>query len=1808
MSELLLKPIKSFSALRTTFKEFLNTAFDQGNYTTDDIIAFVTPLMRKVLSFHEEHMVACFEKEDVLFVSSNVLDIDVNNSRACLIDLTKISLSEQKPASEHFLIVEESSLNKDVDSGTIQIKDLQVKWDTNVELTQPVYVPGYTSYEILAGHHDELTDIFCLGLILASVSLGLNFYQEEDLRTFAANRKNPLQFNNRLHPTLGALITQMTELDRSKRAQDLYDIIERLQNYRDFDTEKQTDLSNTGWVSKEVKERSQVILQKLRNRLFDFSRRNRLLYYKANMRFVNLTISSVPKVLHYQSIKPDLLFTWNPEISGRITGTQDLLLNKYLRFEDHQYLPSTLDKIRAEALKDIREFGFSQLKLVIAFLNWHNLKELPEERIQSPLLLLPVTLKRNKKLKEDHYVLSIEDNLAEVNPVLANYLKELYDIKLPDYVDLDEISPEDFYNSLKQQIEAVNQGIVLNYIDKPRIRLIHIAANQTINTYTKRLKKNKALTDIIDRDENYKQAGPEIFNQDLNSDSALTEPDKESIHSTAVNEKQHTLYELTESENNPYSWDVDVCNMVLGNFNYKKMSLVRDYNGIIDENIQHDVFENLFSKEPKAHKNQEFDLNNPADWYHVITADPTQTKALLQSRAGESYVIQGPPGTGKSQTITNLIADFIAHGKHVLFVCEKRAALDVVFSRLKQKGLDELCCYIHDSQTDKRSFIKNLHATYDDFIKRRLDLKMVTTKRNVLLQQLTIEIEKLKVFHSSNAENYSEANTSVRTLIGKVIALQSHLIPVSGHQDDLLPTYKYWTEFEEDIQQLSEALEEIGTEPRFAEHPFSKINEDLFLHDNTYSIINQLSEHIKTAFDQVNKVWALNQLPTTHESIKQLSCLIEEAVSLSLFAETNNLALVDTNTEQSRLFNEQVKQLNKEQQGYRQILEKNENWVNKFSKRDLETALPIAEKNEGAFFSFLSGSWRSLKKQMQKSYDFSKHQVKPSYKLILQLLQQEYQSIGEIDKIKGAIEDKYNFINVEEAIRELELLRGKKNQEIDYLVQSANANFVRQLGRLNNMFHQLEINLRQCLAKYESNNINEINDDLENIQANLHALKDLLPALRTFSKLPYPLKQVLREIPLTPLQAEAVIAHKTLQMYFRSHRAFEKIDYSEINQSVQKIRKNYRKLLKLNSDYIKASIRNKFLEHYELSNMAASQLDAEQKLIKKNYTEGRKILENEFSKSMRYKSIRELSAKESGVVLKDIKPVWLMSPLSVSDSLPVDKTFFDVVIFDEASQITLEEGVPAIFRSPQTIIVGDDKQMPPTSFFSAKAEDPDDLEKTEPDEDDDLLSIEADSILVQGARKLQSTMLSWHYRSKFETLISYSNHAFYDAGLLTIPDKTIHHGERKTLTVHNPEQAITNTDSLFDRSISYHYLPEGVYDKRGNIAEATYIAHLVRELLKRNVQESIGIVAFSQEQQHIIEDALTALAATDKKFEQNLEDAYNRVENEQLVGLFVKNLENVQGDERDIIIMSVCYGFDSRKKMLMNFGPINKKGGEKRLNVIFSRAKKHMAVISSIKHTAITNDYNEGASYFKRFLYYAESVSDGNMLQARSILNSLQANKQQKTIIKQDVILQQVKMALQKRGYEVAENIGQSTFKCSLAVKADKADADYSLGLLIDDDHHYDNKNILEQYFQRPEVLQTCGWKVMHIYAKDWLNDREWVIDTIVRKITSADDLDAEAEDMDTAYSVNENEDFTIEKINPGTPYDHLVFDRLIYRVDQNYKFWEAAVDKHKLVVRFGKIGNKGQVQIKTYASESDAEEAKSLMIKTKKTQGYTTE
>jgi predicted DNA-binding WGR domain protein/DNA polymerase III delta prime subunit len=1234
------------------------------------------------------------------------------------------------------------------------------------------------------------------------------------------------------------------------------------------------------------------------------------------------------------------------------------------------------------------------------------------------------------------------------------------------------------------------------------------------------------------------------------------------------------------------------------------MSLVRDYNVVIDRQQQQPGFDALFSAEPRLFPEHSFDRTRPDDWFHVITADPAQTKAILQSRGGYSYIIQGPPGTGKSQTITNLIADFVARGKNILFVCEKRAALDVVYHRLKQVGLEELCCYIHDSQGDKREFIRNLKTTYEDFADRRMDLPGLKAKRESLLLSMDRHLELLQEFHDRSLEEDEATGITGRALIEKMIGLRQHLVELDPRQEEELPGYREWMDSLAVVAELEAVLEETGADGTFAGHPFSKIQEALFGSDHPH---RALDEALRQALQSLEETEALIKAcglePRHLEEIERLKTLVQFAVLLYPLALSGNMALADADRPEAKEWKRQYEEWRRLEEMAQQAAQKNAHWKHKLPDVEVDTALILAANQEGAFFSALNGPWRKLKHRLQESYDFAAHSgEKPSYRHVLEELKTEYAAAERAGQARRQLQQQYALDqNIDTARLSIDLLQSRKGHpELAYLMQRPDgAALVISLQALHQPLSRLETLLSRCLQEPPGGSLATTRDELLNIQLNADGLRDWLPALRAFTRLPDRVRKSLRRLPLRMKQAEAAIVKKALHELYQKYRSFANIDAQALEKAVLQFGEGYTRLQQLNAELIRAFVRHRFLQQLDLAGRAQAQLSEEQKKFKKTFTEGRKILENEFGKTMRYKSIRELSEKESGGVLKAIKPVWLMSPYSVSDSLPLDDTAFDVVIFDEASQITLEEGVPALYRARQTIIVGDEKQMPPTDFFhsASKNVDPDDLDKGVDGEEEGLTD-DADSLLAQGARKLGSTLLSWHYRSHYETLISFSNHAFYEGELLTIPDRTIHHAEKPAIRIEAPADAAIQANSLFDRSISYHLLTNSVYEKRGNPAEAAYIAQLIRELLRRGTRESIGIVAFSQEQQQVIEAALDRLAGEDTEFEQRLEEAYNRTENDQYAGLIIKNLENIQGDERDIIIMSVCYGPDSRRRMLMNFGPINKKGGEKRLNVLFSRARKHIAVVSSIRYEQITNEYNEGASYLRRFLQYAEGISEGKMTMARTILDGLVRRAEgHEARIAPTLIRQQLKEQITALGYIVEGPIGQSDFKCSLAVRRRPEDAAYVLAILIDDEGHYRNEDLIEQYYQRPAILRNFGWKTLSVYAKDWLHQPQKVMSQIEKALGAAV---AEADAMAPVPPVG----LSPEQGSAGT-YDHLVFRRWVQGEGDSSAFWEVATNGNRLILRWGRTGTRGQTRLKTLADEPSAQVELERLEKEQQEKGF---
>ena len=671
-----------------------------------------------------------------------------------------------------------------------QVTDLSIG-DRTAEVTRPVYLPGYVTWEHQVGHHDPLTDVFSLGMILASLACGLDFADPEHLKRFVANRRNLFSLNPGLHPVLAQAISRMTEIDRHRRVQDLRALLHNLENYRDQEVDFEVDLARIpGFVQKDDRSKQHVVLGKLRERLFEISKRNRLLHFHATMQTVNLTHASVPLSFDITNIRPDQILVWNDSLHAALTGGEPISLNKYLNFAEALYLPSMLDRIMAESRRDQAEFGFGQLRLVICFLHWANLKEKPVERFDSPLVLLPVELKKKKGIRDTYYLEAVSSE-AEVNPVVRHQFKQLYDIDLPEVIDLAATNLDQFFDYLAQKIAASEPAVTLNKVDRPRIELIHDKARRKLDQYRRRARlAGRGIRSFQDLDYSYDQAnyhplGITLFSAKIRPPAThlrtvIEEKPRPRSFATAepeppAAEKERLLYHLQEGgEENPYVWNFDLCSVTLGNFKYRKMSLVRDYETLLDNPPTNPAFDATFSLAPRATERQLPPAVPLDERYHVVPSDPTQASAIEEARAGTSYIIQGPPGTGKSQTITNLIADYVARGKRVLFVCEKRAAIDVVYARLRQCGLGDLCCLIHDSQTDKKGFVMDLKQTYEGLLAEAGST--ATAKKNPrkdLLNRLKNELRPLEHFDAAMQGSPQHVGIPLRQLLRRGIELRA---------------------------------------------------------------------------------------------------------------------------------------------------------------------------------------------------------------------------------------------------------------------------------------------------------------------------------------------------------------------------------------------------------------------------------------------------------------------------------------------------------------------------------------------------------------------------------------------------------------------------------------------------------------------------------------------------------------------------------------------------------------------------------------------------------------------------------------------------------------------------------------------------------------------------------------------------------------------------------------------------------------------------------------------------------------------------
>ena len=1815
----------------------------RGALTTDDALAALLPLFRQVLETHARGLVAPLEGVSRLRVEGYRLYFESAQAMEPRLAPQRIHAID-KQASAAFDVIGHRAQTTDADDGEEEHKDLLLA-SAGDAIDRPRHVPGYVSWEHLCGHHDALTDLYSLGLLLASVSCGFDFTKRSQMEAFVWSRRNLFAVAKHLNPVIAKNIVRLTEPGRHQRAQDLASVIRSLERYRDQEVDPGFDLTRIpGFHGADPKGRSRIVLSRLRERLFEISRRNRLLYFKPTLQTLNLTLASVPVLLDVKSIRPEQIFSWHRDVEKALADGASIPLARYLRFEDAPYLPNVLDKLISEARRDTTEFGFSRLRLVIAFLRWHNLKESPNERIDSPLLLMPVELSRKKGVR-DSYVMRATSREAEVNPVLRHHLKQLFDINLPHSIDLSETTLQSFHDLLQKQIEASEPGVVLTRLDKPQVELVYARARRRLDQYRRRLRVSgpslrsfKDLDYSYDRD-NYQPLGLKLFigqvrpaRAPLHDLVSRERPVQEARMSAEVpgpraGEKEKLFVSIQDgaTHGNPYSWDFDLCSLTLGNFNYRKMSLVRDYNSLIESGQTAAPFDGLFSLSPKPQPARA-EAPDLAERFPVVSCDPTQLRALALAATGSSYIIQGPPGTGKSQTITNLIADLVAQGKRVLFVCEKRAAIDVVYHRLRQRNLHGLACLIHDSQADKREFILDLKQTYEGLLKEGGDPR-ASARRDRSLAGLKRGMEPVTAFDQVMRATTEEAGVPFRALLLRLIALRDSVPELSAEEEDDLPQYEAWAAHVESLARLGAALRHATRDGIFSGHPLALLSPRVASMEKPRAAVEQRLQGALKALDRMESLGRQHHLTFAgSETLDQIVSWARYAALVKPLADRGLLALLRAETSEAGVLREAVAERKELAEALESARQSTRGWKQKLPPDDLAAARERTKALGPSVWRFFKGDFWQLRKVLNERYDFSSHAVPPTWDHILGRLQAEYDAEQALARADAAARATYGAAGGLDAYAaELEGIRHTVNSLLGPNVLDKEgalgadpSQTVSGLVALSDVLLDLERSVEGILNEPRRRTLGMLRDHIQRVLKSLALLPDWVPCLMELASLPEGLQRAISDQPLTLKEIEAALVARTVAEVWRRNREVARFGGGPLEVQAARIGRSYDQWLEVNADVVIQRNRDRFQEHVARASLPSVRLTREQEEFKRRYNAGRRELEHEFGKSMRYKSVRALLAGPSGEVILDLKPVWLMSPLSVSDTLPIESGVFDVVIFDEASQIPLEEAVPALFRADQVVVSGDQMQLPPTNFFSATRDHEENLliedeEEGEPSE----YELDGNSFLSHAARNLPSTMLGWHYRSRSESLISFSNAAFYDSELLTVPERAVQDSGRAEIRPQAPEEGEKNAALLLERPVSFHHLEGARYESRRNPAEAAYIAHLVKGLLAAPERPSIGIVAFSEAQQTQIETALERLAAQDKEFGARLEEEYEREEDGQFSGLIVKNLENIQGDERDVILLSVCYGPGPDGRMLMNFGPINQSGGEKRLNVAFSRAKKHMAVVSSIPHTAITNVYNDGANALRNYLQYAAAMSSGDSRTAAAILKSLGTGRAGQEV-DQDLVVTAVAEALKSRGLEVEAYVGQSHFRCHLAVRK-PGETSHGVAIFVDTEGHYDETDVLEREVLKPALLRAFGWTVCHVFTKDWQEDREGVLSRIERRLSGeAPEPGAEAE-VDPPSSPSDAPDSrTSEPPSPSgqdaparppilavstlLPGQRRYFE---YVGGSSSKFWHVTVDGSELVVAFGRIGTDGQVSRKAFPTSEAARAEAEKLIREKLGKGY---
>jgi very-short-patch-repair endonuclease len=1108
------------------------------------------------------------------------------------------------------------------------------------------------------------------------------------------------------------------------------------------------------------------------------------------------------------------------------------------------------------------------------------------------------------------------------------------------------------------------------------------------------------------------------------------------------------------------SWSVDCDAIGLGFFSFSKFLMWRDLtptswpgNSLLENLLVQTLLgENArFTPEPPIVEDSER-IDDKIDitvQRNVVDCDSSQATAIAEAISGRHLVIQGPPGTGKSQTIVNILASTAAAGKRVLFIAEKLAALEVVNDRLNKAGLGILTLELHSRKASKTAVLSSISVAMN---KSDFGIELGQD----LAPTIRADIQKLNRWTDAIHTHIGESGHSVYEIMGasQLTRLEAARLGESRiARDD-------WThdQIREAIELAELTARRLGRVGEPKAHPWYEAQGPILAPFDITRLTSALDDSItacETLFELGNVAAALaasnaprsvREIRSTRELLHRIttvpelgspnlahpawaSDLIRIEKLIDIFVKLRNGKEAARELVIDAAWSEDLATLRRAIAAHGQNLLRifNRPYKDALAKLRGLSAKPIP-KGYGARVAFLDHlvGLQEAERIFTAEIEF--------FKAILGTLWRG--SDTEIERVRAIaqwVRTYTQYGDITQILGRAALLTDR--QYISSVIEKLDY----ALGRLSNNLKSIEEKAEPSFSAA----IGNADWTLANLDTLLRVLREWQSSVGRYNDW-VTLRESFRELSQIGLGAvERLVVDKGLDPNDLGKAAHGLIIEALWNRAVKEIPE----LINIEgSERIDTVARFRDLDKKNLERSRRQILaDYLQKRPSLNALGEMGILRDELGRQRGRKPVRKLM-ESAGRAIQQLKPIFLMSPLSVAQFLPPSTLEFDLIVIDEASQVAPEDALGAIARAKQMVVVGDDKQLPPTNFFKlAIAED-------EENDGEGANVANYESILsMASSRGVSSRMLRWHYRSKHPSLIALSNASCYADNLLLPPSPILSNEELGLRLIRTPANS-------YDRG-----------NTGRNDPEAREIAKAVALHLQEYPDLSLGIGCFSVAQRNAIDDALheLKLRSTTDIFEPKAER------------FFVKNLEAIQGDERDVIFISVGYGRDSQGRFFNNFGPVSAEGGERRLNVLISRARIRCVVFSSIDSGDIEESMHPGPQMLRDFLHFADTghIAAGNITGADF----------------DSPFEKSVSDVLRTNGYKVANQVGVGGFKVDLAVHAPAHEGRFAIGIECDGATYHSSRSARDRDRLRQEILEGMGWKLHRIWSTDWFRhpDRE---------------------------------------------------------------------------------------------------------------------